>query len=287
MTSRLLSLVLGTVAIAACSTNVEVITGGTASGTSSGTTGSTGGAGGVGGSGTGGDIGFGGAGWCGRTYDRFTYELGIDGAPSIGCSAAQPGANEDVHLQGVVLTSSTTELTFDTCPPNVDCDSDTVYHLKVDAPAFHIFVNPGSFIDIRATVAFNWACVSTLVARTLPEWNGVPNPGGVGSRLLFAGVDGVSTVPDGIPFSLGTTPLGCTPDDIGGCGGGGEPDDYRFDIKSGNTLVSVEQGEIKAFSVVDGGVGYTLTFRNLRSFETGFCDDYWNWAYTVQPAPLD
>ena len=28
-----------------------------------------------------------------------------------------------------------------------------------------------------------------------------------------------------------------------------------------------------------------FTVRNLRSFQTGYCDDYWNWAYTVYAEP--
>ncbi len=34
---------------------------------------------------------------------------------------------------------------------------------------------------------------------------------------------------------------------------------------------------------INGGV-QSLRVRNLRSFETGACDDYWNWAWWIANA---
>ncbi|APR82862.1 Hypothetical protein A7982_08211 [Minicystis rosea] len=252
------------------------------------TTTGAGGTGGAGGEGTGGgDLGLGGLGGgssaCGHTYDRFAFALGIDGAPTLGCDTAEPGANESLHIQGLVLTASTTELTLDTCPPGTACDSDTIYHLTAHSPVFQLPSSTGYFIDIQATVSFTGACVSTLVGRNLPEWNGVLNPKGTGSQLLFVGVDGMATAPVGLPFSVSTKPIGCTPDKTG-CGA--QPDDHRFRIQTSQKVVNVDQGVIKFFTATEDGEELKLMFRNLRSFESGVCDDHWNWAYWVKPASI-
>ncbi|APR84533.1 Hypothetical protein A7982_09882 [Minicystis rosea] len=277
-------LVLSATTLLACGGSVTLTTGGTTSGSSTGTSGGVGGAGGEGGFGGQGGTGGGGE-TCERTYDRFSFSLVDANGTAIGCSAAMPGVMNELTIQGVVLERSDKTLTIDTCPPDVDCDSDATYHLEVDSPGFYMSAPIGSFIEIAAKTAFGWGCTSTLVGRNLPDWDGVPNPVSTEPWLHFVGVDGLSQAPEGLPFSVWTTALGCTPTSEG-CGGGNNPDDYRFDVKTLTTdAVSIRQGETKDFVVSDGSLTQPLMFRNLRSFETGYCDDYWNWGFWVLPLP--
>lgn len=288
MILRSFPLALCALALVACGGNVAISgTGGSGGDTS--TSGGTGGAGGDGGGsgGAGGATGgagggTGGGAYCTRTNDGFHFKLAPQGGPSIGCDSAQPGGNQTVHIEGVVIAANPNDLTIDTCPPNADCDASSVYTLATSSPGFSINVAVGTFIQIDVQIDFPWGCSNTIMARNLPVWSGLQSPGGNVPWLIFEASDGAHQMLDGSPFTLGTTALGCHPGAEPGCG---LEDEYRFDIYAvGNT--SVYQGETKLFDVNEGGQVRTLQFRNLRSFETGWCDDYWNWGYWVVPAML-
>lgn len=285
MTLRSLTLALSALALVACGGNVAISgTGGSGGDITTGGGGGSGGdsttgAGGSGG-GTGGGGGAGGS--CARTHDGVTYKLTPTGGTSLDCYSVPPGGSQKAHIEGVVTASGPTTLTIDTCPPNADCDIASVYEFSIQSPGFAMNVVPGTFIQIDVQIDFPWGCSNTIMARNLPTWEGLPSPGGGIPSLLFEASDGASQALDGSPFTLSTTALGCHPDSEPGCG---QEDEYRFDLH-GVADTSAYQGETKYFDVQEAGGITTLQFRNLRSFETGWCDDYWNWAYWVVPAPL-
>jgi hypothetical protein len=283
MTLRSLSFALGALALVACGGNVAVSATTTTGGTGGESTTGGGGDGGTGGAtgGSGGTGGVGGGANCLRTTDGFQYTLTSTDGTSIDCSAAQPGINQKAHIEGVVTAAGPTELTIDTCPPNADCIG-AFYQLSIQSPGFAMNVAPGTFIQIDVQIDFPWGCSNTIMARNLPTWGGVPSPGGNVPWLIFEASDGANQALDGSPFALSTLALGCHPNAEPGCG---LEDEYRFDIH-GVSDTSAYQGETIYFDANEGGQVRPLQFRNLRSFETGWCDDYWNWAYWVVPAPL-
>ena len=271
MTLRFVPLVLCSLALLACGGSVAVTgTGGGGSGGSEGGAGGSGGSGGAGGS-------------CTRTNHHFAYTLTPTGGTSIDCNSMQPGGSTKAHIEGVVIKTTPTDLAIDTCPPNADCDVSAVYNLAADSPGFVMDVPAGTFVQIDVLIDFPWGCANTIMARNLPSWGGLVGPGGDVPSLLFEGSEGASQALDGSPFSLASTALGCHPDAEPGCG---KEDEFRFDVTSASGVLPVYQGETKAFDVIEGGALKTLLFRNLKSFETGWCDDYWNWAYWAVPAPL-
>ena len=85
------------------------------------------------------------------------------------------------------------------------------------------------------------------------------------------------------PFSVTATALGCDGTDMG-CG---IADDYRLDVIVSGGAAPVYQGQTKLVHLGDAGANQTIQFRNLRSFETGWCDDYWNWGWWATPIVLE
>ena len=86
-----------------------------------------------------------------------------------------------------------------------------------------------------------------------------------------------------LPFKIGPTevavaskPLGCTKPDASTCGGKGDSYVFEFAAADGASLL-VPMGQALPWTVG----GQNVVVRNHRSFVTGYCDDYWNWAFTV------
>jgi hypothetical protein len=284
MTLRSIPFALGALALVACGGNVAISntstsggTGGAGGGTTTGGGGDSGGSGGA----TGGSGGAGGSANCARTHDGFHYTLTPTGGKSLDCSSAEPGGSQKAHIEGVVTAAGPTDLTIDTCPPNADCNGG-IYQLSIQSPGFAMSVAAGTFIQIDVQIDFPWGCSNIIMARNLPKWGGLSSPGGDVPWLIFEASEGANQVLEGSPFSLTTLALGCHPNAEPGCG---LEDEYRFDIH-GISNTSAYQGETTIFDANEGGQVRPLQFRNLRSFETGWCDDYWNWAYWVVPAPL-
>jgi hypothetical protein len=286
MILRFFSFALCATALAACSGSVLTAPGGNGGTGAGGDLGGSGGIGGWGGAGgTGGSGGSGGGGgMCARTQDVFVYTLTPSGGKSIDCSTAQPGDNQSAHIEGMVTASTSTHLTIDNCPPGDTCDAGAIYELEIAAPSVALGVNPGVLVQIDVSIQYPWGCSNTFMARNLPTWSGLTSPMGDYPYLLFAGADGVMETLGGAPFTLDTVALGCVDAPSTGCG---KEDDFRVEVTSNGQVTPVYQGESKLFTVSEAGLTRQMYLQNLRSYETGWCDDYWNWAYYVGIYPLD
>jgi hypothetical protein len=134
---------------------------------------------------------------------------------------------------------------------------------------------------------------SAFDAGALPTDGGGPRPDGggeaprppAGARLYLAVGDGSTEVLyDSV--SIGRVRTGC------GIAGGGAscgpvvPDLYQLQFRHAQRVggPEVPMGATADWSIpINGGV-QNLRVRNLRSFETGACDDYWNWAWWIANA---
>lgn len=229
-----------------------------------------GGGNGNGGGGTGGTS-------CQRTYDAFAFSFSpADGGPSLDCASAMPGTHASTHVEAsVVQLLDTGGVLLDTCPPNADCDGSTLHVLQVGATGLFLQgLSVGQFVQVDIQVDYPWGCSQSLLVRNLPFWGGLESSGGSLPWVVVAGADGVSSAPEGAPFSIDAVALGC----VGVDQGCGIEDDFRLDFTTPSGTVPVHQGETSWINLPDEPMA-GLVVRNLRSFETGWCDDYWNWGW--------
>lgn len=247
-------------------------TGGTGSGGSGGSSsaqsgGVTTGAGGSGGA-------------CSEPNDALAINLVTADGKALGCSTAQPGGGTgDVVLQGQVHMIAPGVATLDTCPPNATCGPGLAT-LSVKAENFVLSFPEGAYIEVRMHVEAPMGCGAKLLVTSLDEWGGVENPVPSLDPLLLAASDGLETTFPEAPFGLDKVSV-C----IMGPAGGAEAFSFRF-FNAGDppgSGVVVPQGGNVIWSAPFQKHG-PLMIRNLRSFESGFADDYWNWSYLVVPA---
>jgi hypothetical protein len=168
-------------------------------------------------------------------------------------------------------------MTIDQCPPNADCIQ-MLTEIAVDAKDLDLTFQIGTYVEVQYDLSPGWGgCTALLVIRNVPSWGGMPNPFSQEAKILFAAAEGGYQVPSDATFQIKPMPLGCKQET--GCGGL-PPDDYSLAFTS-----------FEGAALYDVGMGQTTTFgwgaknwqaHNLRSFQTNYCDDYWNWAYWIR-----
>jgi hypothetical protein len=125
------------------------------------------------------------------------------------------------------------------------------------------------------------ACLQGLVVN-----DGLPPGGhsGASSALWLAGADSTVQSPIPVPFSVSQQSLSCNPNPTptSPCGGSAPPDDYAlvFTPTSDEPPLSLATGKTGTLALTTApGLQQHLTVRNLRSYQTENCDDYWNWGW--------
>ena len=249
--------------------------------TSSSTSGTTGsGAGGSSTTSSGGvTTGSGGAGGgCSEPNDALTIGLVTADGTSYGCSPGFDKGDGDIVLQGQVHMIAPGAAVIDTCPPNADC-APILATFTVTAEDFVLSLPEAAYVELRLHVETQEGCGAKLLVTSLPEWGGVPNPVSPLDPLLLAASDGLdSTFPEA-PFGIDKQPV-C----IMGPAGGAEAFAFRFFAagEAPGTGVVVPQGANVIWPYPFPKQG-PLRIRNLRSFDSGFADDYRDWSYLVVP----
>lgn len=237
------------------------------------------GSGGTGGSG-------GGTVACGQVYDSFFMDAYLYDGSYWGC---WEGSGGQLELDGLVMESYPNGLIIDSCPPTMDCAAPMISEFYFDAPGLETWVPVGAFVRVIISVEMPWGCEQRVVVRNQPQWDGVPNPVSMGRELYLAAADGTFATMQGMPFEIGVQGLGCYP---GAPGCGGEPtDDYLFEFRSksdpGADALVLGMGQQAEWKLAGPDGSQYMTVRNLRSYASGMCDDYWNWAYWMTPVPFE
>jgi hypothetical protein len=183
-------------------------------------------------------------------------------------------------VEGVVTAASATFFTVNSCPPNADCPADTLTTFDIDAPDFQVALEPRFLVRVKYSITRFWACQQSLEVTALQSWGGLRNdaqwPAGA---LVLAIVDGGGPFADS-SYTVERQALGCDVDAGRGCGGI-TPDEYAFVFAPKNapdqgTVVPMGDTRLTAMRL---GQPNEIAARNLRSFQTALCDDYWNFAY--------
>jgi hypothetical protein len=282
--------VIAAVVLASCGGGVVSGAGG------GGGTGGGGAGGGVGGDGRGGGGGNGGGG--GSTTCEYlpsqsvkppaTFSLSVtlpDGGVQSCASLRPPDGGTGPlrgEVSGWVTEVGAAAFSLDTCAAGTGC-SPEVYRFAVDAPDLTV---P---LPLARQVTVTWlfsavvgrACLQLLVVN-----DGLPSQvaSGTWPALWLAGADSTiqSSIP--VPFSVVQQPLSCNPNPspTHPCGGTSPPDDYAlvFTPSSGEPPLSLATGKTGTLTLTPApGLQQHLTVRNLRSYQTENCDDYWNWGW--------
>ncbi|MBI5533351.1 MAG: hypothetical protein HY898_11580 [Deltaproteobacteria bacterium] len=212
---------------------------------------------------------------CGKTSEHFTMNASLYDGRTFGCGFGKDTGS--VQLKGRIESTTADSFTLDSCPPDMDC---MPMYSTISIPGSYPLLLGGGFVTLYLEVDQPWGCAQRMLLMSLPIWGGEPNPNGGGTSMIFAGADGTyETFPDS-PFQINPIGLGCYPG-AGSCGG--EPtDDYvlRFVHPSDATEVTVAMGEMQSWMWSNEQPGYWAV-HNLRSYSSGACDDYWNWAYRI------
>jgi len=264
---------------AGCGGNVKLEPGGTGgAGGDPTTTGPTGP--GTTGPGTTTSTGTGGAAQCGSTFEGFSLDLQMQDGTAWGCGYGPAGQQGEITFNAEVLDLWEGGYVLNTCAPDANC-LPTKEVLLLSAPELPINILPGAFIQVTVNVYFPWGCEHHVLIKNLPTWGGVQNPHFNDDRLLLDASDGSPVPVQGSPIWVETVGLGCYPDVQPGCT---VKEDYVlrfFQLGNEGNEISVPMGTTDSWKILIPDGEYPITVRNLRSFETGNCDDYWNWGYYV------
>jgi hypothetical protein len=258
---------------------------GTGDGVSVGTAGAGGSGAGAGGAGAGGGSN---DGACLRTNDRVGFRV-TKGEVVLDCTtvAARSDAGATTVVQGLVTDTTASWFTVDSCPPGADCPPMLTKFDLVGGPTnIDSLVVKGDFVRVEYAISLFFACQQSLEVTALGSWGGMSNPTWPEGMLLYAIADGGGPFPDS-PYTVDRVLLGCDVDAGRGCGAI-EPGDYAFSfVPSGapDRAIRVDMGETR-LTEIQLGRDIGVVARNLRSYQTWACDDYWNFAYVLNAAPL-
>jgi hypothetical protein len=267
------------------------------------------GAGGTGGQSDGGSGADSGAdgGLCSRTDDDLTLRITNPDGLAIDCEAAFNGAFGQYppefqrfafDLQGRVTQVTPGAFTLDSCAPETGCQpSRTTF--AASARGVEVSVPLGSAVHVQAEISALFGCVQWLEVEALASFGATPNRTQPRAGLLLAAYQsgapgtyngmpnepGVLAPPEERPhFFVTTLALGCNASP--GCNIV-PADDYAFVFApktAPDRRVQVNMGETKSIDLLEPGGAGSWIIRNLKSYQTRSCDDYWNFAYYVSAA---
>lgn len=185
------------------------------------------------------------------------------------------------EISGWVTESQATAFSLDTCATANGCNPN-VYRFAIDAADLTLALPLGRQVTVTWQLSFFMGCAQGLVVYDgpAPAVDSTASP-----PIWLAGADANLDPPSIVPFSVSRRALSCNPNagDRHPCGAGfPAPDDYAlvFTPASGKSSLSVAMGKTGTLAVtVAPGVTQHLRIRNLRSFQSDRCDDYWNWGW--------
>jgi hypothetical protein len=217
---------------------------------------------------------------CDLTNDRASVSVQLAGGQVLSCAGiGGPDAGTGVRtFTGRITGSDATSLVMDECGADAGCVAGSV-RLEIRAPGLDLVGFPHRWVLVKIQLARFYACQQSLEITTVDPTDGSPAQGPAG-QLLLAVVDGGGPF-DGSPYKIDRVPLGCRAEK--GCGFV-PPDEYAFDFSetaAARPALRVSMGETKTWAASGG----SFQVRNLRSYQSTLCDDYWNFAYTLYADP--
>ena len=242
---------------------------------------------------------------CGRTNLGATVTVRSPGGSVLSCNDhptdAGFGSTPQKTWVGMVTGSDASSIVVSICSPGTANDDAAAadagatdagggdagcvpgtLRIEAVAPGLDLARFPQVWVRVKATVSFFWECQQSLEITTADPTDGSPRQGPAG-QLLLAVVDGNGVAFADSPYRVAHVQLGCAPGPV--CNDrASDADDYAFDFSSpGDTGAPTRVYMSETVTWKSAGANFTV--RNLRSFQTSVCDDYWNWAYTIYADP--
>jgi len=221
---------------------------------------------------------------CSETHETIGFTL--DSWLGNACNA--PNATLSTQVTGRVVATTSRSMDVDTCLPCNTCEVGTIT-LTVDSaslPGLDAIFPIGAPVRIDVTRDSFFGCHQALLVTDATDACSSPNPPVSPDQVYLAFGDGILGGPSGpnapdAPFGAVPLPLGCSPNAGPNCGGTQYAvDSYALEIGAAGSsnAIRVAMGHTET---LDLGNGVVWTIRNLRSFQTELCDDYWNWAFWI------
>jgi hypothetical protein len=211
-------------------------------------------------------------GLCRFTNDRAVLALHVPNEEVVSCDGHVPGASVSDTWTGTIASSTASSLTITlaTCGGDPSCKGGTLT-VEATAQGLDLSTFPRVAVRVRASFRLLYVCEQSLEITSAD------------GKLLLAVVDGGHAF-DGAPYQVQNVPLTDCPK-VRGCGAGTFVDNvYAFEFSTpGSAAAPLRVYMGQSVGWTSGGDNYTV--QNLRSYQTGNCDDYWNWAYTVYIDP--
>jgi hypothetical protein len=185
-----------------------------------------------------------------------------------------------------------THVSLDYCSPAADCVP-LIGSLTIAAPDFSLAagpnaLRPGQFVEIRSRATWSWGCTMQVEVTNAPTWDGAMNTIRSDHALLAAAANGEGTALPNPMFSVDRRSIGCIMTGSG-CGGG-PPELFALAFQGACDACLRPTDPVVVYQGTSGTLminSLSYEARNHESYNSGACDDYWDYAWTVRELWLE
>ena len=208
---------------------------------------------------------------CGRSHDSISIEAKTWDGIDFSCSF-KSGSGQKQTYYGYVETASGNSFTISNCCRDCPCaelmpQTSAFTITAPDLPDLAEVLAIDGSVNVTIETRRPWGCYQRLIVES--TYKAKP------SELPYIVVNTGTIEPLPSELKVSTIALGCHANEVG-CGGPA-PDDYLFRASAGGNTADIKMGDNAYLKNPKSGQG--LLLRNVRSFQSSYCDDYWNWAY--------
>ena len=212
-----------------------------------------------------------------RTTDHASISIEVADGGTLSCASAATdvgiAAPPPTVFRGQIVSAESGAVVLDHCEVGQPCVPSGL-RVVVAAAGIDLRSMPHVWAQVRFQQDSFRGCHQAVEVTTADPTDGSPAQDAAG-QLLLAASEGREPIEEA-PYQMTRVRLGCSSET--GCGAIA-PDDYFFEVTADGSVppTSVYMGQTVDWQ----GVGRQFAVRNLRSFQTAACDDYWNFAYYI------
>jgi hypothetical protein len=214
-----------------------------------------------------------------RTTDHASVSIQVADGRTLSCATrgGDGGIAEapPTVFRGKIASAEADAVVLDLCEGGQPCVPNGL-RIVIGARGIDLRPMPHVWAKVRFQQDAFWGCHQALEVTTDDASDGSPAVEAPGQLLLAVG-DGREPI-TAAPYEMKRVRLGCASER--GCGAIA-PDEYFFEVSA---VGSAPPSRVYMGQTLDWqGFGRRFAVRNLRSFQSTYCDDYWNFAYYIAP----